>query len=89
MTEEVMLCVYADVVNNDHGYASLHVHLESPGREQTFVLSPKQSYDVLRIFDVDRLSKCAGLPVVVMRTSDEMIQGMKRLSCYPPYEVKR
>lgn len=87
VSTEIMLVEYADVVNSEHGWATLVVNLISQGKEQAFLLAPERAYDILKLFEVNRLSKCAGKPVMVHRDTTDNIVRLSRLECYEPFAV--
>lgn len=85
---EIMRVESIDVIDNDHGSATLSIELANKGSHQAFLARPNQAYDILRLFNVERLQSCRGKPIVVYRESAYgYIVKLSRLECDEPYEV--
>lgn len=90
--EEVMRVEFIDIINNDHGGASLDVRLATPGAGQSFILAPtpERLYQILCLFNVEQLRAAQGKPIIALRKKEYgYIEGLRRLPCDPPMEVLR
>lgn len=89
--EEIMKVVAADIVDNDHGSASLLIEFRAPGCGQGWVLpqrvTMKDIYKILVCFNANKLRDTINKPIIVIRNESETIIGVKRLPCDEPYEV--
>lgn len=90
MYGQIMRIAEADIMDDGNGGARIVIGLTSRGMGQAigYPVHPKTAYDLLRLFQVDRLSKAVGKPIKVLRVETEgRIVALGRLDCDPWLEV--